>query len=50
MVIYRPEKVERALASFFRKGNLPTLRQLALWAAADEVRNTAASYRAQEGL
>ena len=28
--IYRPEKVEQALANFFRKGNLSTLRELAL--------------------
>ena len=35
--IYRPEKVEQALANFFRKGNLSTLRELALRAVADEV-------------
>ena len=28
--IYRPEKVEQALSNFFRKGNLSTLRELAL--------------------
>ena len=28
--IYRPEKVEQALANFFRVGNLSTLRELAL--------------------
>ncbi len=28
--IYRPEKVEQALTNFFRKGNLSTLRELAL--------------------
>jgi two-component system sensor histidine kinase KdpD len=32
--IYRPEKVEQALANFFRKGNLSTLRELALRAVA----------------
>ena len=35
--IYRPEKVEQALANFFREGNLSTLRELALRAVADEV-------------
>lgn len=48
--IYRPEKVEQALTSFFRKGNLSTLRELALRAVADEVAEKAASYRAREGL
>jgi two-component system sensor histidine kinase KdpD len=48
--IYRPEKVEQALANFFRKGNLSTLRELALRAVADEVSEKAASYRAREGL
>jgi two-component system sensor histidine kinase KdpD len=48
--IYRPDKVEQALANFFRKGNLSTLRELALRAVADEVGEKAASYRASEGL
>lgn len=48
--IYRPEKVEQALTHFFRKGNLSTLRELALRAVADEVGAKAASYRAREGL
>jgi two-component system sensor histidine kinase KdpD len=48
--IYRPEKVEQALANFFRKGNLSTLRELALRAVADEVSEKAATYRAREGL
>ena len=48
--IYRSEKVEQALANFFRKGNLSTLRELALRAVADEVGEKAASYRAREGL
>jgi two-component system, OmpR family, sensor histidine kinase KdpD len=48
--IYRPEKVEQALTNFFRKGNLSTLRELALRAVADEVGDKAASYRAREGL
>jgi two-component system sensor histidine kinase KdpD len=48
--VYRPEKVEQALTNFFRKGNLSTLRELALRAVADEVSEKAASYRVREGL
>lgn len=48
--IYRPDKVEQALSNFFRKGNLSTLRELALRAVADEVGEKAATYRAREGL
>lgn len=48
--VYRPEKVEQALNKFFRKGNLSTLRELALRAVADEVSEKAATYRAREGL
>lgn len=48
--IYKPEKVEQALTNFFRKGNLSTLRELALRAVADEVGEKAATYRAREGL
>ncbi len=48
--IYRPEKVDQALANFFRVGNLSTLRELALRAVADEVGDKAAGYRVREGL
>jgi two-component system sensor histidine kinase KdpD len=48
--VYKPEKIEQALNNFFRKGNLSTLRELALRAVADEVGEKAATYRAQEGL
>jgi two-component system sensor histidine kinase KdpD len=48
--IYTPDKVEQALTNFFRKGNLSTLRELALRAVADEVGEKAASYRVREGL
>jgi two-component system sensor histidine kinase KdpD len=48
--IYKPEKVEQALTHFFRKGNLSTLRELALRAVADEVGEKAATYRTREGL
>src|SRR5262245_27008307 len=39
--IYKPDKVEQALSNFFRKGNLSTLRELALRAVADEVSDKA---------
>ncbi|MBE3133402.1 MAG: universal stress protein, partial [Acidobacteria bacterium] len=48
--IYTADKVEQALNNFFRKGNLSTLRELALRAVADEVGDKAASYRMREGL
>ncbi len=48
--IYKPEKIEQALTNFFRKGNLSTLRELALRAVAEEVGAKAAQYRAREGL
>ena len=35
--IYAPEKVEQALANFFRKGNLNMLRELALRTTAEQV-------------
>jgi two-component system sensor histidine kinase KdpD len=48
--VYRPDKVEQALTSFFRKANLTALRELALRLVADEVGAKAASYRVREGL
>jgi two-component system sensor histidine kinase KdpD len=48
--IYKPEKIEQALANFFRAGNLSTLRELALRAVADEVGEKAATMRQREGL
>ena len=48
--VYKPEKVEQALANFFRETNLSTLRELALRAVADEVGEQAASRRQREGL
>ncbi len=48
--IYQPEKVEQALANFFRTGNLSTLRELALRAVAEEVGEKGASERVREGL
>ena len=48
--IYAPEKVEQALANFFRKGNLNLLRELALRTTAEQVGNRAAEYRRTQGL
>jgi two-component system sensor histidine kinase KdpD len=48
--IYAPEKVEQALANFFRKGNLSTLRELALRTTAEQVGTAAAEYRRTQGL
>lgn len=48
--VYKPEKIEQALTNFFRKGNLSTLRELALRAVAEEVGSKAAQYRTREGL
>ncbi|MBT9329992.1 universal stress protein [Paracidobacterium acidisoli] len=48
--IYAPEKVEQALANFFRKGNLNMLRELALRTTAEQVSTAAAEYRRIQGL
>lgn len=48
--VYEPEKVEQALAHFFRETNLSALRELTLRAVADEVGDRAASRRQREGL
>src|SRR5579883_3411950 len=48
--IYAPEKVEQALANFFRKGNLNMLRELALRTTAEQVGSAAAEYRRTQGL
>ncbi|MGE3577605.1 MAG: universal stress protein, partial [Vicinamibacterales bacterium] len=48
--VYKAEKVEQALANFFRETNISTLRELALRAVADEVGDKAASRRQREGL
>ncbi len=48
--IYPPEKVEQALANFFRKGNLTMLRELALRTTAEQVGVAASEYRQQQGL
>jgi two-component system sensor histidine kinase KdpD len=48
--VYKPEKIEQSLTNFFRKGNLSTLRELALRKVAEEVGAKAAQYREREGL
>ena len=48
--IYASEKVEQALANFFRKGNLNMLRELSLRTTAEQVGNRAAEYRRTQGL
>ncbi len=48
--VYQPEKIEQSLANFFRKGNLSTLRELALRTVAEDVAAKSAQYRFREGL
>jgi two-component system sensor histidine kinase KdpD len=48
--IYRPEKVDAALANFFRVGNLGALRELALLWVADRVEESVQRYVAQHGI
>ena len=43
--IYKPEKVEQALANFFNEGNLATLRELVLREVAESVERTATPRR-----
>jgi two-component system sensor histidine kinase KdpD len=48
--IYASEKVEQALANFFRKGNLNMLRELSLRTTAEQVSSRASEYRRTQGL
>lgn len=48
--IYRPEKVDAALANYFRAGNLGALRELALMWVADRVEEALEDYRALHGI
>src|SRR5215469_7308953 len=48
--IYAPEKVEKALANFFRIGNLNLLRELALRTTAEQVSRRESEYRRTQGL
>ncbi|OIJ95083.1 histidine kinase [Streptomyces sp. MUSC 14] len=48
--IYAPEKIDAALANYFRPGNLTALRQLALLWTADRVDEALQEYRTQHGI
>jgi len=48
--IYAPEKIDAALANYFRPGNLTALRQLALLWVADRVDEALHTYRAEHGI
>ena len=48
--IYSVEKIEQALTNFFRKGNLATLRELALRQVAQQQAVKDTEYREREGL
>src|SRR6195256_4945622 len=48
--IYDVVKIEQALSNFFRKGNLSTLRELALRQVATDQATKAHDYREREGL
>ena len=48
--IYKPEKVDAALANYFRVGNLSALRELALLWLADKVDAGLEGYRAAHGI
>ncbi|MFG2124989.1 ATP-binding protein [Streptomyces sp. NPDC048710] len=48
--IYTPEKVDAALANYFRPGNLTALRQLALLWVADRVDAALQEYRTEHGI
>ncbi|MEU1516049.1 ATP-binding protein [Streptomyces sp. NPDC005811] len=48
--VYAPEKVDAALANYFRPGNLTALRQLALLWVADRVDEALQDYRSQHGI
>ena len=48
--VYAAEKVDAALANYFRLGNLTALRELALLWVADRVDEGLARYRAEQGI
>ncbi|MFF4546059.1 ATP-binding protein [Streptomyces sp. NPDC001435] len=48
--IYAAEKVDAALANYFRPGNLTALRQLALLWVADRVDEALQAYRSEHGI
>lgn len=48
--VYIPQQAERAMAGFFRKGNLLALRELALRRTADRVDNEVLAYRREKSV
>jgi two-component system sensor histidine kinase KdpD len=48
--VYPPERIDAALANYFRPGNLSALRELALLWLADRVDEGLAAYRARHGI
>jgi two-component system sensor histidine kinase KdpD len=48
--IYAADKVDSAMANYFRVGNLAALRELALLWLADQVDNSLEEYRARHGI
>jgi len=48
--VYGPEKVDAALANYFRVGNLAALREIALLWLADRVDEALERYRADQGI
>ena len=48
--VYSPEKIDSALANYFRPGNLGALRELALLWVADQVDVGLAQYRERHGI
>ncbi|MFJ2578915.1 sensor histidine kinase KdpD [Kitasatospora aureofaciens] len=48
--VYTPEKIDAALANYFRPGNLTALRELALLWTADRVDEYLQKYRAEQGI
>jgi two-component system, OmpR family, sensor histidine kinase KdpD len=48
--VYAPERIDAALANYFRPGNLSALRELALLWVADRVEDTLQEYLADHGV
>ena len=48
--IYLPQQAERAAGSFFRKGNLMALREIALRRTADRVEDDVKTYRIEQSI
>jgi two-component system, OmpR family, sensor histidine kinase KdpD len=48
--VYMPQQAERAAGSFFRKGNLMALREIALRRTADRVEDDVLNYRIEQSI